>query len=359
MFHAPLRALALSGSVVSLGLLAAAASLASPPAQDAPDDEPKTEAADPRELGQAARELQSAFERFQVLIERASKRGGESPDPAEDARAAELEEAQVGKLLEGLRRLTEDADDSSSPSFASFAEILEASEPDEKEEAAEKEGPTQKASVRDKDAKGGSASRAHEEKAASASLAPGGFGGGGGGGFSGPSAEEVRRKIAGLAAVVGKVDENPASLHLNEALAQPTDLKLGESSSLGDLLDQVKKSIQTADGKKIPVYVDPIGLEDADATLESPVAIDLEGVPLKVSLRLALKQLGLAYCVRDGVLFISSREGVLQELEEAEQELIGLHPDKVIYGRDMQPKLMGGAGGMGGMGGGMMGGGMR
>ena len=67
-----------------------------------------------------------------------------------------------------------------------------------------------------------------------------------------------------------------------------------------------------------------------------------------------------AAIVRDGVLFISSREGVLQELEEAEQELIGLHPDKVIYGPNMQPRLMGGAGGMGGMmGGGMMGGGMR
>ena len=49
--------------------------------------------------------------------------------------------------------------------------------------------------------------------------------------------------------------------------------------------------------------------------------LDLEGVPLKTTLRLMLKQLGLAYCVRDGVLIISSVQGIIDELEEAQQEL--------------------------------------
>jgi hypothetical protein len=59
-----------------------------------------------------------------------------------------------------------------------------------------------------------------------------------------------------------------------------------------------------------------------------------------------LKQLGLAYCVRDGVLIISSLEGIHNELIEAQSEQMGLHPDKF-------PQMGGmGMGGMGGMGGG-------
>jgi hypothetical protein len=74
----------------------------------------------------------------------------------------------------------------------------------------------------------------------------------------------------------------------------------------------VLKSIQAAtrgqDGKSIPIYVDPIGLQEAERSVTSVVLIDLEGVPLKTSLRLCLKQLGLLYSIRDGLLLISSEE---------------------------------------------------
>jgi hypothetical protein len=49
--------------------------------------------------------------------------------------------------------------------------------------------------------------------------------------------------------------------------------------------------------------------------------MDLEGIPLKTTLRLMLKQLGLAYCVRDGFLMISSPQAIVDELMEAKQEL--------------------------------------
>ncbi|AMV36304.1 RNA polymerase sigma factor [Planctomyces sp. SH-PL62] len=181
----------------------------------------------------------------------------------------------------------------------------------------------------------------------------------GGGGASEPSPAEVRQKIAGLSASISNLDENPQNEALREALASPFTLRTDEDhSTLGGLLDQIKGSVKTADGKKIPIYVDPVGLEEAGASLDSPVSIDLEDVPLKFSLRLMLKQIGLAYCVRDGVLIISSLEGVQQELLEAQRELMGLHPDKVIMGPD-GPSF--GFGGMGGMGGGRggMGQGMR
>jgi hypothetical protein len=68
--------------------------------------------------------------------------------------------------------------------------------------------------------------------------------------------------------------------------------------------------------------VDPRGLADAEKTMSSTVrGLDLEGIPLKTTLRLALRQLGLASCVRDGVLMISTPQGILDELMEAQKEL--------------------------------------
>jgi hypothetical protein len=52
----------------------------------------------------------------------------------------------------------------------------------------------------------------------------------------------------------------------------------------------------------------------------------LEHVPLKTTLRLMLKQIGLAYCVRDGVLIISSVQGIDEELKEAQSEIDGIKP---------------------------------
>ena len=164
----------------------------------------------------------------------------------------------------------------------------------------------------------------------------------------GPSPEEQRVEIARLAATVAKNDENPNTKAVMDALDQPLTFRTTEESTLRDILKQIKESLTTADGKKVPIYVDPNGLKDAEVVLESSIQIDLEDVPVKFSLRLMLKQLRLAYCVRDGVVIISSLKGVLQELKEAESELMGLHPDKVIIGPS-GPALMGGMGRPGGM----------
>ena len=62
------------------------------------------------------------------------------------------------------------------------------------------------------------------------------------------------------------------------------------------------------DGKGIPIYADPIGLSEAEKTMTSVATINLDGVPLKTTLRLYLAQLDLAYSIRDGVLFVTSVE---------------------------------------------------
>src|SRR5271165_333874 len=125
---------------------------------------------------------------------------------------------------------------------------------------------------------------------------------------------------------------------------------------LEDVLKYIKTATQDANDTGIPIYVDPLGMQEADKTLTSPVSIDLEGVPLKRTLRLLLKQLGLTYTVKDGYLMITS------ETSEDQQTEIRVYPvaDLAIIPLSlMGGGGMGGIGGMGGMGGGMggMGGG--
>ncbi|MBV8234029.1 MAG: hypothetical protein JO329_28960, partial [Planctomycetaceae bacterium] len=105
----------------------------------------------------------------------------------------------------------------------------------------------------------------------------------------------------------------------------------------------------------IPIYVDPVGLQEAEKTMTSPVTLDLEGVPLKTTLRLLLKQLGLTYTVKDGLLTITSESSEDQPTE------IRVYPvaDLAIIPLSLMGGgiggMRGGIGGMGGMGMGGMG----
>jgi hypothetical protein len=175
---------------------------------------------------------------------------------------------------------------------------------------------------------------------------PGGFGGDIGGGGEAPDESQTRIAIAAMSAAISATDKNLKNQELFKRLERPVTLSFPAEAPLADVLKQIKDATKGQDGKRIPIYVDPLGLAEADKSLQSTVVIDLEDVPLRFSLRLVLKQLGLAYCIRDGVLIISSVDGIRQELREAEAEQIGLNPEK-YPGMMMR---------FGGMGGGMQGG---
>jgi hypothetical protein len=148
-----------------------------------------------------------------------------------------------------------------------------------------------------------------------------------GGGMDGPTDGERRQDIARVSAYLRDFDESPRAQAVLKALDEPMTLRFAQETPFAKVLDQIKEKAKGADGEPIPIYVDPQGLRDAGATLQSTVSIDLTNAPLKFSLRLILKQIRLAYCVRDGVVIISSLEGVEQELMEAESEQIGLRPE--------------------------------
>jgi hypothetical protein len=95
-------------------------------------------------------------------------------------------------------------------------------------------------------------------------------------------------------------------------LEKPLSMSFANDTPLEDVLKYIKSATQGRDDRGIAIYVDPFGLNDAEKTITSPISLDLEGIPLKTSLRLLLAQLGLTYSVKDGVLIISSERSADQ-----------------------------------------------
>ena len=127
----------------------------------------------------------------------------------------------------------------------------------------------------------------------------------------------LRTQIAGSALHVMANDTSPRSKAVFALLEEPVSFGFSNDTPLEDVLKYVKRATQGPKDTGIAIYLDPAGLQDAEKTEMSTVILDMEGVPLKTTLRLVLKQLGLAYCVRDGVIIISSPEGIASELMEA------------------------------------------
>ncbi len=65
----------------------------------------------------------------------------------------------------------------------------------------------------------------------------------------------------------------------------------------------------------IPIYVDPIGLQEAEKSMTSPVRRppSAEKLTLGKQLKIALDSLDLAYVVRDGFLMITSKASIDDE----------------------------------------------
>ncbi len=152
----------------------------------------------------------------------------------------------------------------------------------------------------------------------------GGMGGMGGGmgGMGGRRAllnfeDQLRIKVATMVSSLEQGENiSPKTRAVLKKLEEPVTMSFANETPLEEVLKYIKSSVTGGKDSGIPVYVDPLGLREVEATLTSPIVIDLEGVPLKTSLRLLLKQLRLAYCVKDGLLIISSVNGIYQELRE-------------------------------------------
>jgi hypothetical protein len=159
------------------------------------------------------------------------------------------------------------------------------------------------------------------------------------------------RRIQRYGKAVDLLDRDPKTKSILAKLDEPISMNFANETPLEDVLKYIKSATQGPNDSGIPIYVDPVGLQEAEKTMTSPVTLDLEGVPLKTTLRLLLKQLGLTYTVKDGLLTITSESSEDQPTE------IRIYP---VADLSIIPlSLIGGGGGFGGgLGGGGLGGGL-
>lgn len=106
------------------------------------------------------------------------------------------------------------------------------------------------------------------------------------------------------------VDDRARHRAILDMLETKLTMNFPNETPLEDVLKYIKSN--TEDPKNglqagLPIYFDPLPVEgEKRETLQSPVVIDLEGIPLRRTLALVLRQLGLTYCVADGLIVVSS-----------------------------------------------------
>jgi hypothetical protein len=100
-----------------------------------------------------------------------------------------------------------------------------------------------------------------------------------------------------------------------DVLEQPIALNYADGTALDDLLREVRKKTTMAPKPAkpwagIPIYVDPIGLQEAErsmnATIQRPPSADT--LALGEHLRRVLEPLGLGYELKAGFLMITAKE---------------------------------------------------
>jgi hypothetical protein len=100
---------------------------------------------------------------------------------------------------------------------------------------------------------------------------------------------------------------------IQRALKQPVPMRFPDETRLDEFISYVEQATRSPDGNAIPIYIDPIGLQEAEKRMSSTlIGMNFEGVPLRSSLEHALKQLDLAFAIKDGLLVISSMESIEQ-----------------------------------------------
>ena len=119
---------------------------------------------------------------------------------------------------------------------------------------------------------------------------------------------EVPTEAGAIGGEEGGRGKDPRSLKIIAKLEEPISMSFAAETPLDDVLKYIKQATTTPTFSGIPIYVDPIGLQEAERSLNSTVRLDLEGIPLRRTLQLMLTQLGLAYFVEDGMLVVTSED---------------------------------------------------
>jgi hypothetical protein len=113
--------------------------------------------------------------------------------------------------------------------------------------------------------------------------------------------------------------QHPADVERNKAiddlLEKVVPMHFANETPLEEVLKYLKENLKDGKGKSIPIYLDPIGLQQAEKTPQSTVTLDLDDLPVRTTLRLVLDQLSLGFRVRDGIVYIQDNSTIAEEDE--------------------------------------------
>jgi hypothetical protein len=108
----------------------------------------------------------------------------------------------------------------------------------------------------------------------------------------------------------GRPGSDPRSQALLARLEETIPMRFFPNPTpLEDVLKYIQQATAGPDREGIPIYVDPVSpdgdsLDDKDweKLRKTPITMDLEGVPLRRTLKLIAEQLGMGYGIKDGMV---------------------------------------------------------
>ena len=129
-----------------------------------------------------------------------------------------------------------------------------------------------------------------------------------------------QRRTAELRAALS-LYRDPATEGIFDVLDQPLALTYADGAHLEAVLKEIK--LRSTGWPKlksgIPIYVDPIGLQEAEKSMTSPVRrpSPVDRLTLGEHIRSVLNPLGLGYVVKNGFLMVTSSESLDMETGDA------------------------------------------
>jgi hypothetical protein len=97
---------------------------------------------------------------------------------------------------------------------------------------------------------------------------------------------------------------DPRSQALLARLEEPIPMHFDRPTPLEDVLKYIRSATAGPDGAGIAIHVDPAGLDMVEKSLESPIIIEVAGVPLRRTLQLVADQLSMGYGIKDGMVTV-------------------------------------------------------
>ena len=113
------------------------------------------------------------------------------------------------------------------------------------------------------------------------------------------------------------------SVSVQDALLRPFSFPFASPTSLADVCEHLRQTL------KAPVVLDRAALDRLELKPEDPVQLQLEGVRLKVGLKLLLDQVGLTFQVvpEDNLLILTDTQGSADPIDRVLTEIKALHRD--------------------------------